>query len=405
MLSILNRDHNGGAVSSSTLFPNVARVYLLSLSLLLLASPVHAQLTTLTVGQGVEQRRIALEPMTVDDRAYVSLSALMEGLGGAYNLLPARVRVDYNATTAWLRVDDRRVDALSIFSLAYPIRELDTDVYIALQDVGHFFLKAFRAELSLSGPALTDGEPAETPEPSESEPDSRTTLSSLPVARPVNVIVIDAGHGGYDSGLVGAGGYQEKVLCLDVALRLKAFLEDSIGQTIVLTRGEDSGLSTQDRILVATENEGELFITIHAGGAMTPRSSGITVLYRPLDSLGAPLLNSRLSFSGTGGGPIEIGHPSRSLARSIAEALSDSTATRIRGVHAAPVRLLQRAEMPSVMVEVGHLTNSAEEALLQTQDYRERIARGIADGLLAYLNATGASTPAGNLDTGLSGGH
>lgn len=401
MLSILNRDPNGGGVFSSVLLPRVARIYLLSLLLFFVAFPICAQLTTLTVGQGVEQRRVALEPMIVDDRAYVSLPVLMEELGGAYNLLPRRVRVDYNATTAWLKVDDVRVHALSIFSLAHPIRKLDTDVYIALEDVAPFFLKAFRARLTLSGPALTGGEPPETPEPSGSEPAAPATVSSVPVARPISVIVIDAGHGGYDAGLVGVGGYQEKVLCLDIALTLKAFLEDTIAQTIVLTRSEDSGLSIADRVLIATENDGELLITIHAGGAMTPRTSGIAIFYRPLERFRAPLLNARLGFPGTPGSTIGIGHPSRSLARSIAGALANSTAARIRGVHEAPVRLLQRAAMPSIMVEVGHLTNSAEEALLRTQDYRERIARGIADGLLAYMNATGASTVAGGLATGL----
>ncbi len=389
---------------SSSLLPRVARISLLSLALCLAANPIRAQLTTLTVGQGVDQRRVALEPTELDDRAYVSLPVLMEEIGGAYNLLPTRVRVDYNATTAWLNVDDVRVHALSIFSLAFPVRKFEEDVYIALEDVGPFFLKAFRAKLIVTGPALRDDVLPETPgevEPSVPDPPVQGSEPALPVARPIDVIIIDAGHGGYDSGLVGIGGYQEKVLCLDIAVRLKAILEDTTGQTIVLTRNDDFGLSTQDRVMVSKENEGELLITVHAAGAITPKTSGIAVFYHPLSSPVVPVLNSSLSPLAPPGDALEIGQSSRSLARSIASALFNSTSTRIRGVHEAPLRLLQRAAIPSVMVEVGHLTNSAEEALLQTQDYRDRIARGIAAGLLSYLNATGANLPAAVPGTGL----
>ena len=372
--------------------PRLLHACVLPCLFLLLVFTAHAQLITFVIGTDEEQRSVQLEPVLLDTTRYVSLPKLVEELGGAYNLLPTRrVRVDYNGTTAWLTVDDVRVHALSIFSLSHPIREYESGTVIAMDDVSPFFLKAFRSRMRVSEPFQAEEAtpPEATPESSpEEDAHSPESISIGPAPRPLRVIVIDPGHGGYDIGIEGVGGYQEKVLCLDVALRLKAFLDAALTQTIVLTRTEDIGLTTEERARLAVESRGDLLISIHAGGTMTPRTTGIAIYHRPPSKLALSPLGAALSR--TTGREAGIGEPSRALAYSIAGALANTTSAVLRGVHAAPARLFEQADMPSVMVEVGCLTNGAEETLMQTREYREAIARGMADGVLAYMKARSA---------------
>lgn len=381
--------------------PGFRRAYLLSclflLVVLLVTVPVHAQFITFATGTDEARRSVELEPIQIDTTQYVSLPQLVEELGGAYNLLPTRVRVDYNGTTAWLTVDDVRVHALSIFSLTYPIRKHGNDTVIAVDDVPSFFLKAFRSRMRISEATQAEGAaaPEVPPEPGlEEDAPTPDSVSIGPTASPLSVIVIDPGHGGYDIGLEGVGGYQEKVLCLDVSLRLKAVLDEVLTQTILLTRTEDVGLTSGERTRWAAESRGDLLISIHAGGTMTPRTAGIAVYYRPSTRLGLSPLAS--SFSRTTSWDSQSSGPSRALAQSIAGALANTTSAILRGVHAAPARLLENATMPSVMVEVGCLTNGMEETLMQTAEYRDLIARGIADGVIAYMKTRNVSnSPAG----------
>ncbi len=373
-------------MSSIGPIPRIARPFLLVLLLSLPASHSHAQAITFHIDTGDELKVVSFEAIDIEGTRYISLPLLMVELGGSYNLLPTRVRVDYGGTIAWLRVDDIRVNALSIFSLAHPIRKLENDTLIAAADVKPFFLKAFRTKVT--EPPQAPPEISETPAAPEAEEETGDlqTISIPPPVEPLRVIVIDPGHGGYDQGLVGITGYQEKVLCLDVALRLKALLEKTLTQTIVLTRTEDAGISVRDRARLAGESEGDLLISIHAGATRTPGTSGIAVYHRPLSGLtarrGLRSPTADLLYGGT--------DPSRALGRSIAGALTTTTSAPLRGVHAAPARLLQQAAMPSVMIEVGCLTNPNEEALMQTPEYREQTAQGIADGVLAYLKSRGA---------------
>ena len=383
-----SQDSSGKPVSSIGPIPRIARPCLLALLLSLSASHSHAQDITFNLDTKDGSKLVSFEPVDLDGTPYISLPPLMVELGGAYNLLPTRVRVDYGGTVAWLRVDDVRVHALSIFSLRHPIKKLDSDTLIAADDITPFFLKAFRTRITVAAPLQTPPEVPETPSAPESEGvgDSQA-IAIRPLAESLSVIVIDPGHGGYDQGLVGMAGYQEKELCLDVALRLKTLLEKTLTQSIVLTRTEDIDTSTEARARLASESEGDLLISIHAGATMTPGTSGIAIYYRPSSALIARrgLLSRTTGFLDNGA------LLSRALGDSIAGALTNTTSAALRGVHSAPARLLQQAGMPSIMIEVGCLTNLNEEALMQTPEYRERIAQGIADGVFAYLKTSATS--------------
>lgn len=354
----------------------------------------HAQFISFILESDPVDRTITTDTIDVDGVAYISLPLLMEHAGGAYNLLPTRLRVDYRGTTAWLRAGDVRVHALSIFSLRYPILNRNGDTLIAALDVLPFFLKAFRATI-YSDSRLENSKQAAEPETDEDETDTR--LVSLPRLGEENtIVVIDPGHGGYDAGLQGPGGYEEKTLSMDIARRLKPILENMLRVRVLLTRSEDAGLSTSDRASFANDNGGTVLISIHAGGTMSPGTTGIAVYYGPRNaSPGSTRLAGRIVSSSRRVGD-EFAPASEVLARLIGGELARTTSSALRGVLEVPARLLREAAMPSVMIEVGCLTNPSDEALLRTGEYRERVAQGIADGLSTFFRTKEAAGPTGD---------
>ena len=152
-------------MSSIGPIPRIARPCLLALLLSLPASHSHAQDITFNLDTRDGSKLVSFEPVDLDGTPYISLPPLMVELGGAYNLLPTRVRVDYGGTTAWLRVDDVRVHALSIFSLRHPIKKLDSDILIAADDITPFFFKAFRSRITVAAPLQAPPYVPETPAP------------------------------------------------------------------------------------------------------------------------------------------------------------------------------------------------------------------------------------------------
>jgi len=234
-----------------------------------------------------------------------------------------------------------------------------------------------------------------------------------PEPPPAPIVVIDPGHGGPDPGAVGY--VKEKVITLDIALRVKKVLE-SKGIEVVLTRDGDYDLAPKsvknfdERKLLdlnqraqMTNGNRNLFVSIHVNSAERP-ARGIEVYYlgKTLD----PRILA-LAIAENGGG--ELGERLTQKAQSTAEAaladliaqgnlqfsarLADEilkqliarTGTKNRGVHSAPFYVLRYARIPAVLVEVGFANHPTEGRLLARADYRQKLAEGIAAGILEML--------------------
>lgn len=192
------------------------------------------------------------------------------------------------------------------------------------------------------------------------------------------VIVVDAGHGGVDSGMEGIGGIREKEINLAVARKLRDALEQK-GCRVVMTREEDRELSEeedgarhaqdlQNRCRIIEEAEPDLAVSIHQNSYPDPSVSGPQVFYYRTSEAGRMLaetlqetLNREL--------PVEKGREARG---------NDS------------YYLLRRTEGTVVIVECGFLTNEREAALLQEADYQQKTADAICSGILRYLSEKGA---------------
>jgi N-acetylmuramoyl-L-alanine amidase len=224
---------------------------------------------------------------------------------------------------------------------------------------------------------------------------------------PIKRIVIDPGHGGHDTGTISPGGMREKDLVLDVARRLRAYIKHNYPDVeVILTRDSDRFVALEERTAIANSRRADLFISVHANASQSKAASGVETYFLSPDRAPsedaetAARENARLAASK----PAEKAQPvfasvtvgnrvaeSRELARYIQSGLvrgigaaSPRTAMN-RGVKHAAFVVLLGAAMPSVLAEVSFLSNPKDEALLQTSQFRERIAASLFAGLNAYL--------------------
>jgi N-acetylmuramoyl-L-alanine amidase len=224
----------------------------------------------------------------------------------------------------------------------------------------------------------------------------------------VRAVVIDAGHGGKDPGGVGHGGVKEKDIVLDVALELQRELRKRLGEReIVVTRDRDVFLTLEERSEIANKLEPEknpIFVSVHANVSLDVKADGFESYFLSLDSYDetarevASMENSVLSYEMENYGShlkdiinrivdIEYRRESYLLAGKIQNGLSVSAGReQDRGVKSAFFYVLKAVKMPSVLVEIGFVTNRDEVKKMLTPDYRKKVARGIAEGIADFVD-------------------
>jgi N-acetylmuramoyl-L-alanine amidase CwlD len=227
---------------------------------------------------------------------------------------------------------------------------------------------------ALGAPARSEAEPApvRSPAPALSAGAAsleRPRVERVPVRRVQRgTIVIDAGHGGKHTGAKGASGMYEKEVNLAISQHLQRVLEQR-GWRVVPTRTRDSELSPNlnadldARVAVANGARAKLFVSVHANYASDRGVQGFEVYHH------------RSSAEG------------KRLARSIHGAFKRSIQDTDRGVKTAGFRVIKRARMPAVLVEVGFMSHRPTERKLATDAYRQRLAEAIADGIERYAGS------------------
>ncbi|MDD3563213.1 MAG: N-acetylmuramoyl-L-alanine amidase [Candidatus Cloacimonetes bacterium] len=227
-----------------------------------------------------------------------------------------------------------------------------------------------------------------------------------PVDHSVQVIVLDPGHGGKDPGAVGkALKIKEKDVNLAVALKLKTLLEKELGVKVLMTRPDDRFVSLQDRTRFANENKANLFISIHANSstnisprgaetyylatAMTSDARAVEALENKVVELYEGGASARSKYDGldfilSDLSQTEHLQSSNELASSVQQNLIAGCQAYDRGVKQANFYVLKGAFMPSILIELGFLSNPDEERLLVNDDYQQRLARTIFEGLKRF---------------------
>ena len=196
---------------------------------------------------------------------------------------------------------------------------------------------------------------------------------------PGALVVIDAGHGGQDSGMIRAG-ILEKDLALDVARRLDRILQ-SKGVATLMTRNADNYVSLAGRAAAANREQSAVFVSIHFDEGRA-QAAGIETYFGARQVSATPTLVSWLPFFRP---TAEQGNvESQSLAALVQDASIAQTHAVNRGTRAEQFYVISNVRHPAVLVEGGFLTNPDEATKLVTEDYREQLAAGIATGVLKY---------------------
>ncbi|HEX4003650.1 MAG TPA: N-acetylmuramoyl-L-alanine amidase [Candidatus Acidoferrales bacterium] len=244
-------------------------------------------------------------------------------------------------------------------------------------------------------------EPPPMPQPNRDGERSLTRALGLKINR----IVIDAGHGGHDTGTIGPHGLLEKDVCLDVALRLGNLIEQRLpGADVVYTRKDDTFVPLEERTQIANDAKADLFISIHANSSEDPSARGIETYYLNFATSAEAMEVAARENANSQESMHDLQDLIKKIARNdkieeskdLAEDIQDSLTGRLqlvsrnernRGVKKAPFVVLIGANMPSVLAEISFLSNPYDENLLRKGPQRERIAEGLYRGIAEYLES------------------
>jgi N-acetylmuramoyl-L-alanine amidase len=213
-------------------------------------------------------------------------------------------------------------------------------------------------------------------------------------------IVIDAGHGGHDSGAVGPSGLLEKDVTLDIALKLSQKLKAS-GYEVFLTRSDDRFVKLEDRTRFANKVKGDVFISIHCNASPNKKTRGIETYTLNVSSdrystrlaarenagaeKGIGELQFILADLATKANTVESGQLARSVQSSLVSTLEQKYKdTKGLGHREALFFVLLGAKMPAILVEVSFLSNAQDEKLLANGQYRAHVADGIHEGIKKF---------------------
>ncbi len=244
----------------------------------------------------------------------------------------------------------------------------------------------------------------------ERETDARATprapSSPVPASPPPSapVIVIDAGHGGRDPGAVDAAGRREKDIVLTFARTLRDTLRKR-GYTIVMTREDDRFLRLRERVEVARKVHASLFISIHADKfrkrgvrglgiytlseeASDAEAAALAHMENAADLIGAPALDEtddEVRDILVDLAQRETNANSHILATELVRALRGVTSLRRRPVRSAAFRVLRAPEIPSLLIELGYMTNPGDVRNMLSPRWRRQVAGRMADVIERFL--------------------
>lgn len=241
---------------------------------------------------------------------------------------------------------------------------------------------------------------------------SQSAQVDIPGTRPVEpvlkgqkwVVFIDPGHGGKDPGAISLNGYKEKDIVLKAARELADQLEATGNVRVVLSRNTDTFLHLRKRIELARQHQADIFISIHADAAPSTKARGVSVftLSDTASDKEAALLASRENKADLIGGP-DLGATDPEITPALLgifqrEAMNQSSylaqqlvdefeglPTLKRGHRFAGFAVLKSPDIPSVLIEMGFLTNSQDERNLINASYRKEIMTRVTKAVIAFL--------------------
>ena len=223
-------------------------------------------------------------------------------------------------------------------------------------------------------------------------------------------IVIDAGHGGHDTGTIGVDGILEKDVVLDVALRVGKLLHDRLGSEIIYTRSDDTFIPLETRTAIANKAQADLFLSIHANSSPDSSARGVETYYLNFTSSPDALETAARENAVSDQSIHQLSDlvkkialkdkidESREFAADVEASLygglqKGNAGLKDRGVKKAPFVVLIGANMPSILAEISFVTNEKDARQLQEPEYRERVAESLYKGVAKYAGGLSGTRP------------
>jgi N-acetylmuramoyl-L-alanine amidase len=250
--------------------------------------------------------------------------------------------------------------------------------------------------------------PAAPPPPAAELPGAPAPAELPPALNPqtvsIRTISIDPGHGGEDEGVKGANGAKEKDLTLSVARRMKAVIEGRLGIRVLLTRDDDRNVPLDERTAIANNNKADLFVSLHADSSMRRSASGASIVCAAFDEAaqteGESHTAERVPTFGGGLRDIELvpwdlaqtRHVDGSLAFAniLQDQLRDHVPLAPHPLDRAPLRVLESANMPAVLVEMGFLSNEEQEKLIASDVFQATFVQAMYDAIVRFRDSLAA---------------
>jgi N-acetylmuramoyl-L-alanine amidase len=263
-------------------------------------------------------------------------------------------------------------------------------------------LPPFPAAAADAKPAAPKPAPPSQALPAKPNADGEESLTRV-LGLKLGRVVIDPGHGGHDEGTRGPTGLTEKEVVLDIAKRLGALLEQRLGTEVVYTREDDTFIPLEERTRIANERRADLFLSIHANSSPLRSVSGVESYYLNFTTSKTALDVAARENATAQSSIFDLQQvlqkiavkdkidESREFATRVQSALfaisaKANPAAKNRGVKKAPFVVLIGASMPSVLAEIGFLTNLNDEGLLRNPAHRQKVAEALYKGIASYAN-------------------
>lgn len=341
----------------------------------------------------------------IEGRGYIALNELIDLLNieNSFDPVYQKGRLYYNNHYMVFKVGFSAIIIdNSIYSSEYEIIRNNGAVLIP-EDMAEAVITAFFTNMAVS---LTKGRLVVSPKSKDKNTGEKIVAS---VKGRIGFIIIDAGHGGKDPGAIGKGGLQEKRITLQIALKLQTLLSKKYSNIkIKMTRTSDRFIELARRTDIANrelkKDVNGIFISIHVNASISPKISGFETyflsqnptndearktaalennviilekdnVYDDVEYMEALMITTQIQKESG----LLADYVQKNLDRKVSEFKS-------RGVHTADFFVLRGALMPAVLVETGFITNRKESVSLTKNSYQDKIASGICDGIIKFIN-------------------
>tara|TARA_B100001123_G_scaffold437864_1_gene571454 strand:- start:328 stop:1524 length:1197 start_codon:yes stop_codon:yes gene_type:complete len=375
-------------------------------------SPIYLSLIYLVLslsspasGQGTLSPATPLAEADFSGVAYLSVQSLADGLGGSTRYHPLKKKTE-------LRLSGHTL----VFTLLSSVVVLDDVAYRLPVEVllhRNAFYIPKDPVLTLVNRILPNV--VFSVEQAPSSPTRQPAHEPTPIRQPeidakrwtLDTVIIDPGHGGKDPGAMGRGGTREKDVVLRVGRRLKTLLESKLKVKAVLTRDDDTFITLGNRARIARQNSGKIFVSLHCNASKKRKSRGVEVYFLSEAKTEeaaevAKRENAVIRFEENGetagaSNPVEdiqLGllstqwlKESQDIAAGIRKEITQTlTHMEDRGVRQANFYVMRgtMGDMPSVLIEMGFISNPTEEKLLKSRAFQKNMAESIYRGIRQY---------------------